>query len=163
MADPSIRSERETEQGSAAHAEIAAGLVLVAGSVFALLWLIPENTLPSASEHDISPALFPTLAAWAVLALSAVLIGTRLSRLRAAARAEPGFSVVLEIAVWTVIGGITMLGLSTVGFVATAALVIAFWMVFGGCKTWWRVLLIAIVFPLTVEQLAWIVFTVQLP
>ncbi|WP_282607239.1 tripartite tricarboxylate transporter TctB family protein [Pelagibius sp. Alg239-R121] len=162
MKDLSVRPE-QTSAEETSHADTATGLFLVAVSVFALLWLIPQNTLPSASEHDISPDFFPSLAAWTVLLLSLLFVVIRLRRFRRLAKAERSLVVFVEVVVWAVAGGITVLGLSTVGFLATAAILTAVWMFIGGSRTWWHLLLLATLFPLAVEQIAWIVFTVRLP
>ena len=46
---------------SAVRTEIAAAFTLTAAALFALFWLIPNNTEPARSELDISPAFFPML------------------------------------------------------------------------------------------------------
>lgn len=154
----------EAEQGQvSARLEVAAGSILAAAAAFALLWLIPSHTEPSLSEHDIAPGFFPSLAAWAVLILSALFIATRLQALRQETPAGDSLSLAAEVAVWGLAGLLTVLGLSTVGFLVTAPLLIVFWMFVGGRRIWWQVLLLALLFPLVLEQLAWIVFTVRLP
>lgn len=151
-----------------ARLEVAAGLILAAAAALTLFWLIPNHTEPSLSEHDIAPGFFPALAAWAVLILSLLFIVTRLHALRkeiptGASFSVSSLSVATEIAVWGLAGLLTVIGLTTAGFLVTAPLLIAFWMFVGGRRIWWQVLLLALLFPLLLEQLAWIVFTVRLP
>jgi len=143
--------------------DIAAGLVLAAMAVFALLWLIPENTEPAMSEFDISPAFIPKLAAWAVLLMSAGFVAHRLWRRPAPADDVSGAAVLSEIAVWAGVGGLTVLGITTVGFLPTAIVLVAAGMIAGGARRWWLVAAIAVLFPLLLDQAAWMIFTVDLP
>ena len=161
--DSTGRAEQNRPEDASPLIDVVAGLLLAAMSLFALLWLIPNHTGAALSEHDISPGFFPTFAAWAVLALSVLFVATRAGALRSAAQTAGGLSIVIEIAVWSLAGALTVLGLSTVGFLIAAPILIAAWMIVGGRRAWWQLLLLALLFPLVIDQLAWIVFTVQLP
>ena len=148
---------------SSAAVDIAAGLVLAAAALFALVWLVPANTRPASSAFDVAPGFFPSLAAWAVLILSIALVLARLRRLAPAEEAGAGFRVVGEIALWAAVASATVAGLSTVGFLPTAMVLMAATMAFAGVRRWWLIALWAAVFPLLVERAAWLVFTVDLP
>jgi tripartite tricarboxylate transporter TctB family protein len=146
--------------------DIAAGLVLAAISVTALLWLIPNFIESGASEYDIGPAFFPKLTAWVVLALSVALTLTNMVRYRASGSRDlsgQGWSVLFEIFAWTLVGGLTLFGLSKVSFLLTAALLVAFGAVVAGYRRWWVIAVLALVFPVVVDQIVWLVFTVDLP
>ena len=56
-----------------------------------------------------------------------------------------------------------VVGLQTVGFIATSALAVAGWMLFAGQRRWLLVGAAAVLFPLAVDTAAWIFFTVDLP
>ena len=162
MTAPSTQTKRDRQESVNVRVDVAAGLVLAAASAFALLWLIPGNTEQSLGEHDISPGFFPSLAACAVLLLSILFIATRAKDLPTATRSG-GLSIAAEVAVWGLASLLIVSGLALAGFLFTAPLVIAAWMLVGGRRIWWQVLLLALLFPIAVDRLAWIVFTVQLP
>ena len=48
-----------SDSNKAVQTEIAAAAFLAVAAVVALVWLIPNNTQPAASDLDISPAFFP--------------------------------------------------------------------------------------------------------
>jgi putative tricarboxylic transport membrane protein len=126
--------------------DIAAGFVLAALSLFALLWLIPTQTKSAAGAYDVSPGFFPRVAAGAVLILSIFLIGHRIARFRALRRlpsSSDGGAVLTEIAVWTVACAAIWIGLWQVGFLVVAPLIIAIAMVAAGVRRWWLIVVIA--------------------
>lgn len=126
--------------------DIAAGFVLAALSLFALLWLIPTQTKGAAGAYDVSPGFFPRVAASAVLILSVLFVGHRIARfqhLRRQPSSSDGGAILGEIAVWTVACAAIWIGLWQVGFLAVAPLVIAGAMVAAGVRRWWLIALIA--------------------
>ncbi len=156
----------EPEEPVTSVTDIVAGLVLAAMAVVALVWLIPNYMDAGASQYDIGPAFFPKLTAWAVLVLSLALSATKALRYRASnahGAADQGRWVLFEILAWTLVGGLTLFGLSRVSFVLTAALLVAFGAVVAGYRRWWVIAILAVVFPLAVDQVVWIIFTVDLP
>lgn len=163
MTDRPIPRDEAQPDGASPQLDIAAGAVLAAISLFALLWLVPNHTESSASEHDLSPGVFPTLAAATVLALSVLMVAVRLRHWGRSGTAKGGLSVLIEVAAWTALSVLVVLGLSEVGFLATMPILIALWMVVGGRKVWWQILLLASLFPLAIDRLAWMIFSVALP
>lgn len=140
--------------------DIAAGLCLAAVSVFALVWLIPTHTQPADSQFDVAPGFFPNLAAGAVLLLSGLLL---LRRWGQAPSGGGGLRIVMELGVWCALSVAVMLGLSHIGFLVMAPVVIAGAMLFSGNRNWWLIAAMTMIFPLLVKWAAWFIFTVDLP
>ena len=163
MTDRTIARDEAQPDGASPQVDVAAGAILAAISLFTLLWLVPNQTESSASEHDLSPGFFPTLAAATVLFLSVLIVASRLRHWGRGEAGSRGLSVLVEMASWTALSALVVLGLSEVGFLATMPILIALWMLVGGRKVWWQVLLLASLFPVVVDQLAWMIFSVALP
>jgi len=146
--------------------DLAAGLVLVALSLIALLWLIPQHTEAVASGFDIAPGFFPNLAAGVVLLLALGHTAQHLWRRKAVADHAPdpqGSRILAELAIWALVAAATLAGLTRIGFVPTAALLIALGMVAAGARRWLLITAVTVAVPLLIDWAAWTVFTVDLP
>ena len=143
--------------------EIVTAACLAAVATLALLWLVPVNTQPAASELDISPAFFPMLAATLVLVLSVALIA-ELVFLSAKSTASHSIkTIVSELVIWGAVTFVMLACLPKVGFIAVSTTVIVLGGIAMGYRRWWALTLLAIVFSLTVDFGAWKIFTVDLP
>lgn len=143
--------------------EIATAACLAAVATLALVWLVPVNTQPAASELDISPAFFPMLAATLVLVLSLALIA-ELVFLSAKSTASHSIkTIVSELVIWGAATFVMLACLPKVGFIAVSTTVIVLGGIAMGYRRWWVLTLLAIVFSLTVDFGAWKIFTVDLP
>lgn len=151
------------KQGGGGIIDIGAGVVLAAASLVALFWLIPNHTQPAMSELDISPGLFPTVAAGLVLALSIGMIVQRSVRRPVLAAELSGGKILIELAVWTIAGLAIFLALPTIGFLPVAFAIVALGGLAVRYRTWWLLGLIAVLFPVAVDFGAWQIFTVDLP
>ncbi len=140
--------------------DIAAGLSLAVLSLVALFWLIPNHTQPADSQFDVAPGFFPNLAASVVLLLSVVLVARRWGQ---TPTGGGGVRILAELGVWSALAVAIMLALSNLSFLIMAPAVIAGAMLFSGNRTWWLILVMAVVFPLAVEGATWVIFTVDLP
>ncbi len=147
--------------------DIAAGLFLAAIAIAALLWLIPNYIVSGAGEYDVGPAFFPKMSAWIVLVLSLSLVVIKAYGLKTIAttaiRGRSGKSIVFEIIVWGLVAALALLGITKAGFVLTAALIIGLGAIVSGYRTWWLIAVLAVIFPLIINQLVWTFFTVALP
>jgi Tripartite tricarboxylate transporter TctB family len=146
--------------------DIAAGLFLAAMAVAALMWLIPNYIVSGAGEYDVGPAFFPKMAAWIVLGLSLSLVALKSFGLKTAVLnswGRSGKSIVFEIIIWSLIATLALLGIAKTGFLLTASLIIGLGAIVCGYRTWWLIAVLAVAFPLLVNQLVWAVFTVALP
>ncbi len=152
-----------TDSRAAVRTEIAAALVLTAAAVFALVWLVPENTEPARSDLDISPAFFPMLAAGLVLVLSLTMMAVRLTRAVAATAELSGPAILREAAVWCGAGLAIWFVLPAIGFIPTSIGVVVFGGWATGYRNWWVLVTLAIVFSLIVDFGAWQIFIVDLP
>ncbi len=154
---------RETDKDEAHLMDIVAGLVLAAMSSAALLWLIPNYVELGTSKHDVGPAFFPRLTAFVVLGFSVLLVITKAFRYRKGNPGLSGISIMLEIIIWAVISILAVVGISNIGFLFTSALLVGLGAIASGYRTWWVIAVLAVAFPVIIDQLAWLVFTVDLP
>jgi len=143
--------------------DIAAGLFLAAMAITALVWLIPNYIVAGAGEYDIGPTFFPKLTAWVVLTLSLSLVAIKIFGHKVSTVGRSGKSTVFEIIVWSVISALVLIGINKIGFLITASLLIVFGAIVSGNRVWWLIAALAVIFPLLVNQLVWVVFTVDLP
>jgi|TARA_B100001964_G_scaffold170568_1_gene187659 hypothetical protein len=143
--------------------DIVAGLFLVLLAVVTLIWIIPSHTETTSSDYDVSAAFFPYLAVWTTFGLSILLIISRLLKFH---RLQGNFinrRILIEVVCWSGISIITFGGITFIGFTWTMPLLIASAMIFSGNRTWWLIGLLSITFPILVNQLIWLIFTVDLP
>jgi len=143
--------------------EIATAACLAAVAILALVWLVPVNTQPAASELDISPAFFPMLAATLVLVLSLALIAELVFLSGKSTASHSIKTIVSELVIWGVVTFIMLACLPKVGFIAVSTTVIVLGGIAMGYRRWWALTLLAIVFSVTVDFGAWKIFTVDLP
>jgi len=138
-----VDSSSEEDLGQRADLiDIAAGIAMAAMSLIALIWVIPNYVEVGTSDFDIGPAFFPNFTATLVLGLSALLIVTRAIRYTSGNPGLPGKVIV---------------------FLLTATLIIGAGVIMCGYRVWWVIALLAVVFPLIIDQAAWFIFTVDLP
>lgn len=142
-------------------ADVVAGAVLAVLAVAALFWLIPTQTVVGGNAYDVAPGFFPRVAAVVVLVLAAALVVSGLRRRSTAAGG--GWNVLGEAAVWAVVAPLAVVGLATIGFVVTSVLLVACGMIAAGARNRLLIAVVAVLFPLAVDQAAWLVFTVDLP
>ena len=153
----------ETENNQAYTIDIAAGLVLAAMSTAALFWLIPNYVELGTSKHDVGPAFFPQLTAMLVLGFSLVLAIAKTIRYRKGNPGLSGTSLGMETVIWAAISVLTVLGISKLGFLFIAPLLIGLGAIVCGYRIWWIIAALAIAFPIIIDQAAWLLFTVDLP
>ena len=143
--------------------EIATAACLAAVAILALVWLVPVNTQPAASELDISPAFFPMLAATIVLVLSLALIAELIFLSAKSTATHSIKTIVSELVIWGAVTFVMLACLPKVGFIAVSTTVIVLGGIAMGYRRWWALTLLAIVFSVTVDFGAWKIFTVDLP
>jgi len=165
VSSPETPEELEQADTVSTAIDIAAGLFLAAVAIGAIAWLVPLHTKVSSTVHDIQPGFIPSLSAWIVLVLSTWLFVVNTYRLRASARVGTvsGRTVVVEVVVWSAVAALAMFGLSVIGFLIVAPILICGGMVFAGFRNWRIIGLLSVLFPLLIDQAAWIIFTVDLP
>lgn len=152
-----------TDDRNAVRTEIAAAFILMAAALFAIFWLIPNNTEPARSELDISPAFFPMLAAGLVLVLSSAMVVVRLTRAVVSSVELSGHAILSEVAAWSGAGVAIWLALPALGFIPTSVIVVVLGGLATGYRKWWILTTLAILFSIIVDMGAWQIFTVDLP
>ena len=143
--------------------DIAAGLCLAAMAVFALFWLIPVNVEPGTSSNDVGPGFFPKLACWIVLGLSLALVVLKIRRYRKDHPQVRGMPILNELIIWIVLSIITIFAFINLGFLAIAPALIASAALFAGYRKIKVIAALAVVFPVIIDQMAWLIFVVDLP
>ena len=146
--------------------EIAAGAVLIALSLFALFWLIPNHTGEATSDLEVAPGFFPQVAAGALLVLSILFVGHRLLRfpkLRAIRPATGGFAVLTEIAILAAGTLVVAWALGAAGYLVVAPAVMAAGLLAGGERRWWAIGLVIAGMTAATWFGADLLFGVQLP
>ena len=143
--------------------DIVAGLFLALLAVIALVWIIPSHTETTSSDYDVSAAFFPYLAVWTTFGFSILLIISRLLKFQRLKGNLIDRRILIEVVCWSGISIITFGGLAFIGFAWTMPLLVASAMIFSGNRTWWLIGLLSIAFPILVDQLIWLIFTVDLP
>ena len=150
--------------GATPATDIVAGVLLAILALAALFWIVPAHTETNVGDYDVSPAFFPRLGAGVVLALALTLITTGARRhLAGRGNGRPGRRVLEELLIWGAAATVTVIGLQTIGFIATSAVVVAGWTLLAGQRRWLLVGAAAVLFPLAVDTAARVFFTVDLP
>ena len=155
----------DTRSGSAMF-NIVAGILLAAVALWLLTVAIPNNIGQAAGKNDISPALFPTLASWSLLGLSLALVAIHIAKLRVQGSdgsGREGVWVLGQLAVWILVAILAYLGIQTIGFLPVAIALIAIGALGCGYRNYWVICGLAVVTPVILTQLAWLIFTVELP
>ena len=146
--------------------DIVVSIFLATVSIWLLIVTIPKNIGQAAGKNDISPSLFPTLAAWFLLGLSLSLITVHVVKLRShggnGSDQNIGW-IAMEFIIWMLTATLLYFGLQTVGFLAVAAVTIALGALAAKYQNYWMICSLAVIIPLIMSQTAWLVFQVQLP
>ena len=146
--------------------DIVVSIFLATVSIWLLIVTIPKNIGQAAGKNDISPSLFPTLAAWFLLGLSLSLITVHVVKLRShggnGSDQNIGW-IAMEFIIWMLTATLLYFGLQTIGFLAVAAVTIALGALAAKYQNYWMICSLAVIIPLIMSQTAWLVFQVQLP
>jgi len=162
-----------------AQKQVIIGACVVAIAAFGVFWLIPTQTVTSATgENDLSPSLVPTISLGLCLVLGLVLMvqawrdGRRTGEGHAPEMEESGEvddaprsfgSFVFDLLVWTVSSAAAVLLIPHAGFIATGVVLLAGWLVFAGARSVPVIVGVSLVLPVTLDRLCWYALTVQLP
>ncbi len=134
------KSPADSSAGPGPRQELAAGAVLIAASLFALLWLIPNHTGEAAGDLEVAPGFFPQIAVWSLLVLSVLFVGHRLIRfpkLRGIRPATGGVAVLAEIAILAAGTLLVAWALGAAGYLVVAPAVMLAGLLAGGERRWW--------------------------
>lgn len=151
---------------------ISASAALITLSLIFLFWIIPTQTSPPDSSLDLAPRFIPSLAMYVCLALSLVMgLTAFFSRTKNDELHEEfgeeatgmGFAEFRNLAIWIGASGLAWLGTVYVGFEPAMTIFLAGALIFAGMRNYWLTAIIAIATPIILSQLAWHVFTTELP
>ena len=160
---------------SPSRANFWAGFVTATLGAIALLWLIPEFVTGSNdTSKDLTPGFMPRVAAWSMvllgasIALSAVRViwGNQQEITEESEENEAlafGHTEIVNSLLLALLGAIYVFGLSLLGFVIPSTILLIFLIYLTGYRRKIVLLLVAGIFPLTLELLLWHVLKVPLP
>lgn len=156
-------SSAEQNRGASGRLDFLIGATAALGALLAIFWLIPAQIEASAQSGQLSPRFFPMLSAAAVgLFGLALMVRNRRFALTRAPHAGP--RILIETLAWVAWAAVTLLLLSTLGFVVAGALSCFAAMLLAGQRrrlVWCA--FAAILLPVAIQQLAWHAFYIQLP
>ena len=152
------------------------GCALLLFSAFALLWLIPNYTIPAFSKLDIPPAFMPYFACTVIailslsLAIRSYLAGRRNQQVDESNNSEfhgevTGFrrDELINFLIWSAFSILAVVGLDFIGFHVTAALMLAAAMFYTGCRNFFLIGAVSVISPILLSLIVWQAFTVRLP
>lgn len=151
---------------------LASSAFVIVASLLLLFWIIPEQTSPPMSKLDLSPSFMPSLAVAVclilavILGLDALLVRKETDDLHEEFGAEAsgmGLPEFRNLGLWTAASLFAWYGTVYVGFEPAMILFLAGWMVYAGMRNVWQTATIAIATPIILSQIAWYVFTTELP
>ncbi len=161
------------------HKQIITGASVVLIATVGVLWLIPSQTVTTATgENDLSPSLVPHISMGMCLLLGLLYtVQSWRDGRRAGAEATPELEdsgdvdeaprsvvgLILDLAVWIASSTATMLIIPHVGFIVTGTILLAGWLVFAGVRSVWIVAAVSLGLPVLLDRLCWYALTVQLP
>lgn len=137
-----------------------------------LLYLIPNYTSPPDSKLDLKPSFIPSLAVAVTLVLSIIMGVTAFLTKQSDSDLHEEFGVeasgigwleLKNICLWSMLSGGAWYGTTYIGFEPAMAVCLAIGLIFCGLRNYWLTALIAILTPIILSQLAWFVFTAELP
>ena len=152
---------------------ILTGIVLVPVCIWCLFWLIPGNTVPPTSEHDLSPALVPSIAVGACLLTGLIMLVRALRASRSAsAEVDEEFGeeatgidarVLMNTLWWTLTTVVAWLLIAHVGFEPAMTLLLVAIMLYVGVRKPLTIATTSLLVPILLSQAAWYFFSTQMP
>lgn len=137
-----------------------------------LFYIIPNYTSPPDSALDLSPNFIPKLAVSVTLLLSIFLgVSALLTHKSDEDLHEEfgeessgiGWLEIKNVFLWSVLSIGAWYGTDNIGFEPTMTVCLTIGLIFSGVRNYWLTALIAIVMPIVLSQVAWYVFTTELP
>jgi hypothetical protein len=159
--------------------QVITGLTVVLLAAIGVLWLVPTQTVTTATgENDLSPSLVPHISLGVCLVLGIILSvrAWRDGRLTGSDN-TPEFeeagevdeaprsvgAMVFDLLVWIASSTAAVMIIPQIGFIATAAVLLAGWLVFAGVRSIAIIAGVSLVLPVVLDRLCWYALTVQLP
>ena len=151
---------------------IWSGVIIGSVMLVFLFWIIPNFTSPPDSKLDLAPSFIPSLAVAVTLFLAILLaIMAFFSSSKNDALHEEfgeeasgiGLDEFKNLGLWILVSIGAWFGTVHVGFEPAMTVCLALGMFFAGNRNYWLTALIAITTPIILSQLAWYIFTTELP
>ena len=144
---------------------ISGGLMVIFGLV--MIFVIVPIQIKSSSEYAVEPKLFPEILLWLFVAMSALLVATRIAAPPDPAHGKP----LLDMRNWFFIGaaaGFLLLGyiaIGKIGFVPAGIIMVALIMsaLAVGSRNWIELVGVSVIAPVLIYYTLYQIFSVQLP
>lgn len=149
--------------------------VLIVFSLALLCWVIPNYTSAPQSDLDVRPSFFPNVAVGAMLFLAGLMLYDSLIRAKAERENEMddeefgdeasglGREELVNLGLWTITSTVTVILMSILGYSIVAGLLLIGLMSYAGQRNWIILLLVGIIIPISIWQITWHAFSIQLP
>jgi hypothetical protein len=133
---------------------------LIAFSLVLLGWVIPNYTSDPQSDLDVRPSFIPNVAAGAILFLACLMLYNSLRRAKAEQEdvvddeefgdeaSGLGLEELFNLVLWVITSTVT---------------VILIEMLYAGQRNWIILILVGIIVPVSIWQITWHAFSIQLP
>ena len=153
----------EQFRGAEGRLDFLIGTIAVMGALLAIFWLIPAQVEVTTKSGQLSARFFPSLSA-GVVGLFGLGLMIRHRRHAFVRVPHAGPRLLMETLLWALWATVTLVLLSTVGFIVASALSCFAAMLLAGQRR--RLLwcaIASILLPVAIQQLAWHAFYIQLP
>ena len=157
-----MKSEEQL-RGADGRLDFVIGAIATVGALLVIFWLIPSQIEASAQAGQLSPRFFPRLSA-GMVGLFGLALMVKNRRHAFTRTPHAGLRILIETLAWAAWATVTLLLLSTLGFIVAGALSCFAAMLLAGQRrrlVWCA--LISILLPIAIQQLAWHAFYIQLP
>jgi hypothetical protein len=148
---------------------------LIAFSLVLLGWVIPNYTSDPQSDLDVRPSFIPNVAAGAILFLACLMLYNSLRRAKAEQEdvvddeefgdeaSGLGLEELFNLVLWVITSTVTVILIDILGFSIVSSLFLIGLMLYAGQRNWIILILVGIIVPVSIWQITWHAFSIQLP
>jgi hypothetical protein len=149
--------------------------VLIVFSLVLLGWVIPNYTSAPQSDLDVRPSFIPNVAVGAILFLSCLMLYNSLIRAKAEQEnvmddeefgdeaSGLGGEELVNLVLWAITSTVTVILMGILGYSIVSGLLLIGLMSYAGQRNWIILLLVGIIIPISIWQITWHAFSIQLP
>lgn len=148
---------------------------LIVFSLVLLGWVIPNYTSAPQSNLDVRPSFIPNVAVGAILLLSFLMLYNSLKRVKAGPEdvmddeefgdeaSGLGIEELLNFGLWIITSTVAVILIDILGYSVVSALFLIGMMSYAGQRNWIILFLVGIIVPVSIWQITWHAFSIQLP
>jgi len=148
---------------------------LIAFSLVLIGWVIPNYTSAPQSDLDVRPSFIPNVAAGVILFLACLMLYNSLKRVKAEQEeviedeefgdeaSGIGREELLNLVLWLITSAVAVILIGILGYSIVSGLFLIGLMWYAGQRNWIILILVGIIVPVSIWQLTWHAFSIQLP